>query len=60
MLSILKQSNSQPNTWMHFSYAFYLQTQTTAMDTDDYDDKVIQNSDAQPSVSITNPTCQHT
>lgn len=39
---------------MHFSCAFYLQTQATAMDTDDYDEKVTQNTDAQPSVSITN------
>lgn len=44
------------NTGMYFSYIIYFQTQTTAMDTDDYDDKIAQNTDAQSSVSITNTT----
>lgn len=42
------------NSWMHFSCAFRLQTQTTSMDMDDCDDKVIQNTDTQSNVSITN------
>lgn len=37
---------------MHFGCGFYLQTQS--MDTDDYDDKITQNIDAQSGVSITN------
>lgn len=36
---------------MPFGCAFYLQTQS--MDTDDYDDKITQNTDAQSGVSIT-------
>lgn len=39
---------------MHFSFAFHLQTQTTSMDMDDCDDKVIQNTDTKFNVSITN------
>lgn len=40
------------NAWTPFGCAFYLQTQS--MDTDDYDDKITQNTDAQSGVSITN------
>jgi len=39
---------------LHVSCAFRLQTETTAMDMDDCDDKIIQNTDTRSNVSITN------
>lgn len=42
------------NSGIHFSCAFHLQTQKTSMAMDDSDDNVIQNTDSQSNVSITN------
>lgn len=39
---------------LHVSYALHLQTETTSMDMDDSDDKVIQNTGTQSNVSINN------
>ena len=38
---------------LHVSCAFRLQTEETSVDMDDCDDKVIQNTDTEPNVSIT-------
>lgn len=52
--------NAWLNSWMlHVSCAFHLQTETTSLDMDDCDDKVIQNTDTQSNVSMTNPSDTH-